>query len=146
MTIYDLYIYECVMYLFKKKEKFTECRTSLLYSTQHSKFVFPIHRLTLFEKHPNYMAIKLYNHLPNSMKSFEWLNTFKKKIENLSEIKPYCLWLKKILKLIPIVSLIFCLYNYCLFDTISFLCLTLFYVVKHFPENKNYYYCYYLCH
>lgn len=90
LTIYGLYIFECIMYLFKNKDKFVECGENHSYPTRSNDFSFPIHRLTLSEKHPNYMAIRLFNKLPNSIKHLQILNNFKRSLKNfLIDLEPY---------------------------------------------------------
>lgn len=92
MTVYGLYIYECLMFIFKHRKDFNLYTSSHQYSTRTADLNYPIHRLTLSEKAPQYMCIKLYNKLPASIKSLLSINEFKKRLKYLLvDLEPYCL-------------------------------------------------------
>lgn len=67
MTVVSLYIRDVIMYVDEKNLQ----RNSNIhkYHTRHaSQFVTPRHRLTLFEKKPEYIGCKLHNHLPEHLR------------------------------------------------------------------------------
>lgn len=67
LTAYGVYIYECLVFFFKNKDMF-EIQTFHEYNTRTTNVCYPIHRLTLTEKNPSYMCLKLFNNLPNNIK------------------------------------------------------------------------------
>lgn len=51
---------------------------------------FPDHTLTCFEKHPLYMAIKVFNVLPKKLQNIQVYNVFRKEIYKLiMNCEPY---------------------------------------------------------
>lgn len=92
LTVYALYIYECLMFIFKFMDKFTVHNVEHNYPTRSVNINYPYHRLTLTEKSPHYMCIKLYNNLPNEVKSISSLAQFKRSIRTLlNTAEPYTL-------------------------------------------------------
>lgn len=90
LTIHALYIYECLMFLFKNKEKFLQDSTEHNYNTRYVNITYPKHHLTLVEKSARYMCIKLYNKLPNYIKLINMVEQFKKEIKALLiDVEPY---------------------------------------------------------
>lgn len=89
MTVYAVYIYECLMFVFRNKEKFQN-DTDHEYNTRNLDIFYPQHRLTLTEKSPYYRCIKFYNKLPHSTRIIESQNGFKKAIRSLLiDLEPY---------------------------------------------------------
>lgn len=89
MTVYGLYIYECLLFTFKNKNQFDtgHCHD---YATRTHDLIYPQHRLTLLEKGPFYMCIKIFNKLPNNIKCCNSFNKFKKDVKNLLiNLEPY---------------------------------------------------------
>uniref|UniRef100_A0A1Y1MDM8 Reverse transcriptase domain-containing protein n=1 Tax=Photinus pyralis TaxID=7054 RepID=A0A1Y1MDM8_PHOPY len=67
MTVYSLYIYNCVQFVFDNSYQFTtneEIRSCDRKTRFGSKLTVPRHKTTLFENSPKYMCIKLFNSLP----------------------------------------------------------------------------------
>lgn len=90
LTIYALYLYECLIFLFKNRQLFTGYNTNTTYNTRTQDLNYPIHRLSLTEKSPSYMCLKIYNRLPNHIKNIDNLQRFKTTIKNmLIELEPY---------------------------------------------------------
>lgn len=90
MTVYALYIYECLLFLFKNRSRFTVHTNSHTYDTRTLDLSYPIHRLSLTEEHPSYMCLRLYNKLPVRIKALADLPTFRKEIKKLLiELEPY---------------------------------------------------------
>lgn len=89
MTLPALYIYECLIFIFKHKSLF-EMEKSHEYQTRSSDAKFPSHRLTLTEKNPVYMCVKFYNSLPEDIRAIESQETYKKSLKKLLiELEPY---------------------------------------------------------
>lgn len=68
MTVTNLYIKETIMYADSKN--LLKNKDLHRYHTRYaSHFVTPLHRLTLFEKKPDYIGSKLHNHLPDHLRT-----------------------------------------------------------------------------
>lgn len=92
MTVYAVYIYECLLFLFKNKGMFTLNNTMHNYSTRNLDITYPRHSNVLTEHGAYYMCIRLYNKLPNRLKETENLIYFKNQIKKfLIEMEPYSL-------------------------------------------------------
>lgn len=90
LTIYALYLYECLLFLFKNRNKFTVHNTNFAYDTRTMDINYPVHRLTLSEKNPSYMCIRVYNKLPSELRNVHELKVYKKKVWSLLiELEPY---------------------------------------------------------
>lgn len=90
LTLYGMYIFECVLFLFKNKFKFSKFIPNHPYSTRCTKYNIPKHRLTVSEQNPTYACIKLFNALPLEIRSLETLKKFKVTVLNfLIKIEPY---------------------------------------------------------
>lgn len=91
-TIIAIYIYECLLFMFKNKQSLFNHNTVHKYDTRTVDINYPIHRLTLTERNPHYMCIRLYNNLPDNFKCIESLGEFKKKLKRyLVNLEPYTL-------------------------------------------------------
>lgn len=91
MTVYGLYIYECLISCFRNKETFRNL-SSLYYDTRTANIAYPAHRLTVTEKSPHYMSIRVFNKLPYNVKTINGFVNFKKCIKKLLvELEPYSL-------------------------------------------------------
>lgn len=89
LTVYAVYIYECLLFVFKNMEKF-DIGSTHTYDTRNRNLVYPLHRLTCTEKGLQYMGIKLYNSLPDWLKSETNLNVYKTRLKKiLIAIEPY---------------------------------------------------------
>lgn len=89
MTMYALYIYECLIFIFRNRNIFPP-KTNYTYSTRTLNFNYPIHRLTLTEKGPEYMCMKFFNSLPEHVKRIDSLRLYKKELKKiLIDIEPY---------------------------------------------------------
>lgn len=92
MTVYALYIFECLMFIHRNANLFELKSTNSQYTTRSDHFIYPMHHLQLFQKSPHYMCIKLYNKLPNRFKHMQGQNLFKAEIRKmLIELEPYCI-------------------------------------------------------
>lgn len=89
LTLYGIYIYECLLFFFKYKASFN-IKQQECYSTRSMDVTYPAHRLTLTEKCPHYMCLKLFNALPDKLKKIEAQKIFKKEIKKmLVNLEPY---------------------------------------------------------
>lgn len=90
LTVHALYLYECLMFLFSNKDLFAMNKPNLTYNTRTLDLNYPIHRLTLTEKNPSYMCLRIYNKLPNELRNMEDERKFKKEIKKLLlSLEPY---------------------------------------------------------
>jgi hypothetical protein len=78
-----VYIFETLLHAFRNKSNFNLLGASHEYNTRkgNNTLSVPIHRTALFEKSPNYMAVKLFNKLPDTFKEIKKIGTFKKKLK-----------------------------------------------------------------
>ena len=91
LTAYGIYIMEALIFFFNHREEF-DLQTFHSYNTRTINVNYPIHRLTLTEKSPYYMCLRLYNHLPDRIRSISSKKIFKIKIKQfLVELEPYCM-------------------------------------------------------
>lgn len=91
LTVYALYIFECLMFLYRNKNVFRQL-SSESYSTRSEYFSYPRIRLHLSQKHPEYMCIKLYNTLPVQLRRLQSRAAFKREIKKLLiNLEPYTL-------------------------------------------------------
>ena len=89
MTVFALYIFECIMFLFKNRNIFSSASVHT-YNTRNYNIMYPQHRLAITEKSPYYMCVKLFNKLPLDMKSITNVKTLKRKLKQvLINIEPY---------------------------------------------------------
>lgn len=92
MTVYGLYIYEILIYVFKNIGVYSTCSSFHSYQTRQLNLSFPRHKLSITEKHPTYACIKYYNNLPVDIRNCQTLNLFKKKLKSfLLDLEPYSL-------------------------------------------------------
>lgn len=89
MTVYALYIFECLMFLFRNRTLFVQLGDHS-YNTRAEYLSYPMHRLQLSEKSPEYMCIKCYNRLPLQIKRITSQRLFKSEIKKmLINLEPY---------------------------------------------------------
>lgn len=89
MTVFGLYIYECLIFIFKNRDRFPQS-VQHTHDTRSFDITYPHHRLTLTEKGPEYRCIKFFNNLPSDMKNIKSLVLFKSKIRKmLIDLEPY---------------------------------------------------------
>lgn len=82
LTLCCLYIFEISVLIFKNQNYFSRQSENHLYDTRiKNTFNLPKYRLTLSQKGPNYIGLKIFNHLPNSIKNAANLNAFKKALK-----------------------------------------------------------------
>lgn len=88
LTIYSLFILETVCLIYKNRNNLIPHNTR--YTTrQHLNLPLPIPSMTLTKKSLIYESIKMYNHLPNSMKCLPTLSIFKRKVRRILLGKAY---------------------------------------------------------
>lgn len=92
LTVYGIYLFECLIFFFKNKDEMIQHTTAHNYQTRTLDLHYPKHRLSLSERHPSYNCIRIYNHLPNSFRVINNFRLFKKKVkEMLISLEPYSL-------------------------------------------------------
>lgn len=91
LTVWGLYIYECIVFFFKNKSMF-DLEVHHSYNTRSVNVNYPIHRLTITEKNPYYACLKLFNTLQNDLKLERNEKLFKRKVKQmLINLEPYCI-------------------------------------------------------
>lgn len=91
MTVYAIYIYECLLFFLKNKDRFG-IQSQSRYETRTLEVMYPIHRLSFTERCPQYMCLKLFNALPHELKTISILKVFKKQLKKyLVNLEPYSL-------------------------------------------------------
>ena len=82
LTLCCLYIFEISVLIFKNQNYFSRQSENHLYDTRiKNTFNLPKYRLTLSQKGPNYIGLKIFNHLPINIKNAANLNAFKKALK-----------------------------------------------------------------
>lgn len=90
LTAPAIYIYELALFVFRNMDLFEEGRIGHPYGTRFSGLALPRHRLTLFESGPFYMGMKVFNALPEGIRSGTSLRAFKSELRKLLiELCPY---------------------------------------------------------
>lgn len=91
MTVYALYIYECLMFFFNNRSLFFQNPQVNKYNTRLThQIMYPTHRLQITEKTPHYMCIKLFNKLPMDIKTIVSNQKFKRELKKLLiQLEPY---------------------------------------------------------
>lgn len=90
LTFAAVYIFECVMFLFKHFSLFEHLVPNHNHNTRTLNLTMPSHRLTLTEKTPLYACVRFYNKLPPAIKHEGCLQVFKKVLfQHLVNMEPY---------------------------------------------------------
>lgn len=81
LTVYSIYIYECVSYIHKNIENFPRCGDINTYTTRIANNIYvPYRRLTQTQKGVS-TAIRIYNRLPQEFKTFKDIKKFKMSVK-----------------------------------------------------------------
>lgn len=93
LTVYAIYIYECIMYLADKGpvERHTADHA---YNTRGRNVLceYPIHRLTVTEHAPGYSSVRFFNALPERLRTHRTGRLFRRRIRDyLCDLEPYSL-------------------------------------------------------
>lgn len=91
LTIYALYIHECLLFMKKNDHLFQKYRNEKsFHETRSLDYIFPKFKLTTSQKQVEYRCLKLFNSLPGNIKAIQDTRTFKKKIYKfLLNLEPY---------------------------------------------------------
>ena len=90
LTITAIYIQECILFFYRKRNLFGANESQNLYHTRTLNYTIPGHRLNISENGAYYSSIKLYNSLPIEIKNLQNIRLFKKALYRfLLEIEPY---------------------------------------------------------
>uniref|UniRef100_A0A6P7H986 Uncharacterized protein LOC114347744 n=1 Tax=Diabrotica virgifera virgifera TaxID=50390 RepID=A0A6P7H986_DIAVI len=93
LTVAGLYIYECLLFLFKNRDRFTHSEPKHSIPTRYVGLNFPIHRLVATERGPTYSCIKFFNKLPVRIKLQQNFNIFRTEIKSiLLDLEPYSVY------------------------------------------------------
>lgn len=88
LTIYCLYILESVCYVKKNLDKYAKCGEVNHYNTRSAnKLYVPAHRLNQVAKGPFILSIRIFNSLPDNIKSTNSLKHFKVAVTNFLKIR-----------------------------------------------------------
>lgn len=83
MTIYSLYIYQCVLFTRQNSSSVSLLGDNHDYFTRNrNKYCVPFHNLKLFEQKTVYVGIKCINNLPNFIKEEKNFKKFKKLLKD----------------------------------------------------------------
>ena len=90
MTFYSQYIYSLLLYIVNNKHQFITDRETHKYSTRsNNNLHLPTANLSKFNKGAYITGIKVFNHLPQYVKSLvNDLKCFKSTLKRISEYKP----------------------------------------------------------
>lgn len=93
LTIYAIYIQECLLFFHKNKELFSKYKfTTTRYETRTQAYGYPKCRLATSQKQLEYRCIKLFNNLPSEIQKIENHKLFKKELyKMLVDREPYTL-------------------------------------------------------
>ncbi|XP_044761655.1 uncharacterized protein LOC123318934 [Coccinella septempunctata] len=87
MTLCGLYIYELLIFMFKNSDLFEDLKTK---SLRNENYIYPRHRLTIYEKGCFYTCITVFNALPAELQQVKYFRSFKSKIHDfLIRLEPY---------------------------------------------------------
>jgi len=82
LTLYDVYIMECCLFVFKNREMFSLGQGQIYYNFRRQDLLTPgQHRTTLYQKTFYFNCCKYYNALPRNMKDAPNLNSFKQNLK-----------------------------------------------------------------
>lgn len=91
LTLFGVYICECILFLVKNKDKFVPHEFTHNYETRfRDNFQFPSHHLAISQKLPHYAMIKLYNRLPLRIREMRTDKSFKSSLfKYVCDMEPY---------------------------------------------------------
>lgn len=92
MTLPALFVYECVCFVYRNKHLFNNCLADHAHDTRRKlySYNYPLHRTTLFERGGFYQCLKMFNLLPDSIKSITPFMCFKRTVKrHLMDAEPY---------------------------------------------------------
>lgn len=93
LTIYALYIQECLLFLHKNKQLFKQYENSKMrYDTRTLCYNLPKCKLTTTQKQMEYRCLKMFNTLPDEIQGEHNFKLFKRKLfKFLLNKEPYCM-------------------------------------------------------
>ncbi|KAJ8704273.1 hypothetical protein PYW08_012997 [Mythimna loreyi] len=82
LTLPSIYVLDICVFVFKNIDKFTRVEDTHNVNTRHKKrLCAPFSRTKTLSGSPYYMAVKIYNKLPNTFKTEKSPTLFQKKIK-----------------------------------------------------------------
>lgn len=83
LTVPSIFLWKCVIYVFKNKTNFEEVGQYHSYRTRHGrKLLIPAHKTSTYEKSPAYNFIKIFDALPQNLKDVKTFSSFKKQTKS----------------------------------------------------------------
>lgn len=83
LTIYSIYILKCAVFVYNNPNIFSKNNEQHNYSTRHSsQLSVPLHHSSKFERSPYYSCVKIYNKIPNELKTIRNKHHFQKKLKS----------------------------------------------------------------
>lgn len=83
MTVVGVYIYKTLLQVRENIDSYKKLNSSHTYSTRCENTIeYPLHKTSSYEASPHYMAIRLYNSLPDPLKCLQ-VRAFKLKIKSI---------------------------------------------------------------
>lgn len=91
LTIYGIYIQECVIFIKKNPNMFRKYENQKsYYNTRNNNYIYPRHNLTTSQKQAEYRCLKMYNSLPKDISMISDIKKFEKELyKYLVELEPY---------------------------------------------------------
>lgn len=83
LTVFSLYVYECLVFVFKNKNLFNSCHPKSNYPMREFNYILPRHRLTKSQHSCQYKCMLFFNKLPNNIKTETSFKKYKVLIFNL---------------------------------------------------------------
>jgi hypothetical protein len=93
LTVYAIYIYELLKFMIEHNNYFLDARPQHGHGTRNRGILlYPRHRLTMFERSPYYMILKVFNNLPSILKQDVMEKHFLSRVKSfLIDLCPYSL-------------------------------------------------------
>lgn len=89
-TVSALYIYQISIYVYKNKSSYKTVHQTQSYALRrNSELVLPKSNFIQYKKSINYVAVQIYNHLPNHIKQSEKLSVFSNQLKTYLDQRPF---------------------------------------------------------
>jgi hypothetical protein len=89
-TVISLYIYQISIYVYKNKSSYKKVHQTQSYALRrNSDLALPRSNFIQYKKSINYVAVQIYNHLPNHIKQLEKLSVFSNQLKTYLGQRPF---------------------------------------------------------